>query len=92
MVEWLSAAPRQIQGKLVVKLRSSVLDSDERILAVLGHEMHEINALRDMLTERARIAGAELIALTEPNHPGNLHDQAWDVGDRLVRRFREGVK
>jgi hypothetical protein len=78
-----------IQGKLVVKLRPAVLDSDEAILDVLGHEMHEINALRAMFAERGRISGEELIALTEAGRPGNLHDQAWDAGGELVDRLRE---
>jgi len=79
-----------IQGRIVVKLRSAVLDSDEGILDVLGHEMHEINALRSMFEQRGRIPGAELIALAEVGRPGNLHDQAWDAGARVVRSFRGG--
>ena len=78
-----------IAGKMVVKLRSTVLDSDEGILEILAHEMHEINSLREMFDQRDRIPGGELILLTEVGRPGNLHDEAWDVGARLLRRFRE---
>jgi hypothetical protein len=75
-------------GKIVVKLRSTVLDSDEGILDVLTHEMHEINALRTMFEERGAISLGELIALTEPGRPKNLHDEAWDEGAKCVARFR----
>jgi len=79
-------------GKIVVKLRSTVLDSDEGIVDVLAHEMHEINALRGMFEARHRIPGAELISLTETDRPRNLHDQAWNVAAGVVRRFRGGIK
>ena len=78
----------QIRGKIVVKLRSSVLESDEGILDVLAHEMHEVNGLRTMFAQRGRIPGAELIALTEVGRSSNLHDQAWVVAARVVRGFR----
>ncbi len=81
-----------IKGKMVVKLRLTVLDSDEGIIEVLAHEMHEINALREMFQARHRIPGAELIRLTEVGRQGNLHDRAWDVGATLVRRVRGGSK
>ena len=81
-----------IRGKIVVKLRSGVLDSDEGILDVLGHEMHEINSLRGMFDQRGQIPGSELIRLTEVGRSGNLHDQAWHVGARVVGRFRGGLQ
>lgn len=77
-----------IGGRMTVKVRSNVLASDEGILDVLGHEMHEINALRRMFEERSEILGTELIELTEAGRPGNLHDEAWDVGGELVARLR----
>jgi len=77
-----------IGGKIPVKIRSSVLESDEAIVAVLAHEMYELNALREMFEERQSIPGAEIIRLIRPNLPGNLHDKAWDEADRLVRAMR----
>jgi hypothetical protein len=79
-----------IRGKMVVKLRSTVLESDEGIVEVLAHEMHEINAIRGMFEHRERIPGAELIKLTEVGRRGNLHDEAWEAGAKVVRRLREG--
>jgi len=78
-----------IEGKLIVKLRSTVLCSDEGILCVFAHEMHEINAIRRLFEEsdEGTVAGARLIYLTEEGRK-NLHDAAWDVGDALVGRFR----
>ncbi|MGA2449549.1 MAG: hypothetical protein ABTD50_12775 [Polyangiaceae bacterium] len=81
-----------IRGKMVVKLRSTVLDSDEGIVEVLAHEMHEINTLRGMFEARSSIPGAELIELLGPGRPGNLHDKAWDVGAGVLRRLRGGIK
>ena len=76
--------------EIVVKLRSTVLGSDEAILCVFAHEMHEINAIRSLFTESAdgTLPGARLIYLTGPGRK-NLHDQAWDEGDKLVYRLRK---
>src|SRR5262249_31997680 len=78
-----------IRGKIVVKLRSTVLGSDEGILCVFAHEMHEINGIRTLFeeSEDGTLPGARLIYLTEPGRK-NLHDEAWDVGDALVGRLR----
>lgn len=77
-----------VQGKIPLKVDPEVLLSDEAIVAVLAHEMHEIEALRAMFEERETIPGAELIELVRPDKPGNLHDEAWDKADRLVRAMR----
>jgi len=78
-----------IEDKTVVKLRSKVLDSDEAILCVFAHEMHESNAIRRLFAESpdGTVPGARLIYLTEPGRK-NLHDQAWDEGDKLVYRLQ----
>jgi hypothetical protein len=77
------------RGKINVKLRSTVLASDEAILCVFGHEMHEVNDLRARFVREGAISGVDLIALTEAGRR-NLHDAAWDVGDALVYRLRRG--
>lgn len=79
-----------IEDKIVVKLRSSVLASDEGILCVFAHEMHEINAIRSLFEESVtgQLSGARLIYLTARGFK-NLHDEAWDVGDAHVFRWRQ---
>ena len=51
----------------------------------------ELEQLRPLL-ERGRTTIEEFIALTCPGNPGNLHDEAWEVADRLVERMRGGEK
>jgi hypothetical protein len=79
-------------GRVPVRVRPEVFQSDERIVAILGHEMHELNGLRSIMDQRGQISGAELRRLIMEGNPGNLHDQAWDVADDLVARMRSGTK
>jgi hypothetical protein len=72
-------------------LNSSILTSDEAIVAVLGHEMFELEALRDFLIEGQTFIES-FIGHTSPNNPGNLHDQAWDYSDKLVKKMRRRKK
>jgi hypothetical protein len=74
-------------GKIPFLIRPDILDSDEAIVAVFAHEMHEIDALRPILSE-GKTSLEEFIRLTCPGNPGNLHDQAWNVADALVERMR----
>jgi hypothetical protein len=69
-----------------VRIRPYVLESDEVIVAVLAHEMHEINALRQMLALKVMTA-AEFNEITNPS--GTLHREAWRAGlDLIIRRMR----
>lgn len=76
-----------VAGKVPFVIRPDILESDEAIVAVIAHEMYELEALRPIL-----IAGESRIEtfvnLTCPGNPGNLHDQAWDEADGLVARMR----
>lgn len=77
-------------GKIPVYVRARVLESDEAIVAVFGHEMHELNQLRELFAAGSgSMSFARLFGLTSPGIPGNLHDQAWDVADRLVTAMKE---
>jgi len=75
-----------------VKIRRSVLCSDEAIVAVIAHEMFELNALRNIFEERETIPGPEIIDMVKPGVPRNLHDRAWDAADKLVWTMREEKK
>ncbi len=74
-------------GAVVVKVRASVFESDEAILAVFAHELHEIEGLRSSF-EQGPVLGAKLIREIEPDRRGNLHDEAWDVADAAVASQR----
>jgi hypothetical protein len=73
---------------IAVKVSKDILDSDEAIVAVMAHEMHELNSLRKLFAERETLPVEELGRLITPGHKGNLHDQAWDVADAVVARMR----
>lgn len=77
-------------GMLPVRFNSALLQSDEALLAHIAHEMHEVNALRAIFAERGAITARELRSLIGSGVRGNLHDQAWDVADAMVRRLRGG--
>jgi hypothetical protein len=72
-----------------VRIRRSVLESDEAIVAVMAHEMFELNALRALFEHRETIPGSEIIAMVRTGVRRNLHDRAWDAADALVRVTRQ---
>ena len=76
-----------ITHKVPFRIWPGILKSDEAIVAVLAHEMHEILTLRPFL-ERGEISIDDYVMHTEPGRPGNLHDEAWDVADRMVDKMR----
>jgi hypothetical protein len=79
--------------ELVVRVSDSVFQSDEAIVAVLSHEMHELNELRRIFDESGgAISMQRLHNLINPGITKNLHDQAWDVADKLVLAMRKGVR
>jgi hypothetical protein len=75
---------------LLVRVEQSVFESDEAIVAVLGHEMHELNSLRRIFEEKGgTMTYRQLHYLISPGIKGNLHDQAWDIADQLVLAMRK---
>jgi len=77
-------------GKIPVRFNAKILVSDEAIIAHIAHEMHELNALRQLFDEEeGEIQARKLMQLMGPGIPNNLHDQAWDVADKMVRALRE---
>jgi hypothetical protein len=75
-------------GKVPFLIRPDVLGSDEAIVAVLAHEMYELENLRRLL-EHGRMTIEDFIAHVAPGNRGNLHDQAWNEADAAVLRMRE---
>lgn len=76
------------RAELPVKISRDILSSDEAIVAVIAHEMHEINGLMRLFESRETIPAEEIYRLIKPGIKGNLHDQAWDVADEVVTRMR----
>ncbi|MCA1706195.1 MAG: hypothetical protein LC808_24185 [Actinobacteria bacterium] len=77
--------------EIPVKLSADILSKDEAIVAVIAHEMHELNALRELFEANGGQLRVDVLhrAIT-PGHTGNLHFQAWDVADELVLKMRKG--
>jgi hypothetical protein len=72
--------------KIPFLIRKDILYSDEAIVAIIGHEMYELERLRESFGAGAPIEHWE--AETSPNNPGNFHSKAWDYADELVARMR----
>jgi hypothetical protein len=76
--------------QLLVRVEQTVFQSDEAIVAVLGHEMHEINHLKRLFEESGgAMTYRRLHYLISAGIKGNLHDEAWDVADKLVANMRK---
>jgi len=77
------------KGQIPVRVKREVFGSDEAILAVLAHELFEVQALRELFAASAGIMTAtRLYGLVERGIVGNLHDQAWELADQLVDAMR----
>ena len=85
MVVWSDLL--NLHGKVPFLIRPDILQSDEAIVAVFAHELYELESLRPLLCAGG-VSIESCQAYTSPNNPGNLHDVAWEVADRLVERMR----
>ncbi|HEY2516922.1 MAG TPA: hypothetical protein VGI39_38890 [Polyangiaceae bacterium] len=73
-------------GRLVVWLSPDVLDSDDAIVAVIAHEVHETQALfAAFQMNGGRLGAPTLYSLVNPTS-GTLHCAAWEYADELVRK------
>jgi AraC-like DNA-binding protein len=89
MVTWEQFYNRFEQ--IPVRISSDVLRSDEAIVAIMGHEMHELNTLRELFDANGGVMRAsELYShITPLRGVRNIHYRAWDVADELVERMRQ---
>ena len=85
---WKSALTDK-DGNVNIYIRNSVLGSDEAIVAVLHHETHEVEALRDVFAKRVSLSAREYGRLVNDSTPGNLHWEGVDVGDQAVWQLRQ---
>jgi hypothetical protein len=89
MIRWEEFYDKDLD-ELVVHVAENVFHSDEAIVAILAHEMHELNNLRRLFAESGGSMNMQrLHALINPGITKNLHDQAWDVADKLVFAMRK---
>ena len=88
IIYWLSLF-HKLTDKIPFLLREDIMESDEAIVAVIGHEMYELEELRKAFGED----GAPIehwLAETHPDNEGNFHWLAWDYADGLVAKMRGG--
>jgi len=86
MIYWSSLFHKKT-GKIPFLIRKDIMRSDEAIVAVIGHEMYELEEMRKAFGE----TGAPIESWQAEAHAdneGNLHWQAWDYADELVARMR----
>lgn len=90
LVRW-SDFVHDLTGRIPFVIRRDIMKSDEAIVAVISHEIHEIESLRQILAAGRAITIEELGAYVAADNPGNLHDQAWSIADAAVLRMRKGT-
>ena len=71
-------------GRMLVRMRESVLNSDQEIVAIFAHECLEVEALRKRLQDSKTISVGELCMLTAEGMKNNLHWMAWREANRIV--------
>jgi hypothetical protein len=83
----LSDFVHPVTQKVPFIIRPDVLESDEAIVAVLTHEMYELNGIHGMI-RKGGMTIEDFGLHTSPGLKGNLHDRAWDLADEAVLRMR----
>jgi hypothetical protein len=64
--------------------------SDESIVAHLSHELHEVRGLKMAFAETGGwMRASDFVELIRAGRKGNLHDQAWDEANRVIKAMRE---
>ena len=81
-------------GKIPILINPDVLRSDEAIVAVVVHEVYELEELRRMfaLRKRQQMRGDDYLGHIRPGDRGNLHDKAWEMADQAVWNMRSKEK
>ncbi len=88
-ISWAEFFDEDLDG-LLVRVDQTVFESDEAIVAILAHEMHELNNLRIIFEESGGfMSHGRLFRLINPGQKGNLHDEAWDIADAAVINMRK---
>ena len=89
LVTWDAMTRSQFAGDIVLFIRREVLGNDEAILAIFGHEFHELSEFKRLIDEKAgALTIAEMTAYFGVPC-GTVHLEAVKVGDALVRTLRK---
>jgi hypothetical protein len=80
--------------KVPFRIHPDVLTSDEAIIGVLQHEMHELSLLREvfMRSKTRSMSGTDYALQTAEGRPANFHEQAWDEADKIILRMRRRTR
>ena len=77
------------EGKVTIKVDPSVFHSDEKIIAVISHELFELDLLRRHLAENGKVLATQINRLiSTTTTTKNFHCLAWKHGDQAVLEFR----
>jgi hypothetical protein len=78
-------------GRIPIRIHPDILTSDEAIVAVLTHELYEIQQLRRVFRNSpdGRMNASDYRLQVAPGRLGNFHDRAWDAADAVVLRMRK---
>jgi hypothetical protein len=79
---------RRADGKIVVKVRPDVLENDEAILAYFGHEMKELEELREIFAKNGGSLSAQRLHGLIGHPDGSIHQEAAGYGDEQVLKIR----
>src|SRR5206468_1591053 len=84
------AIAREYGIEVPFRIHPDVLISDEAIVAVFQHEMHELSLLREMLmrSRTGSMDGTDYGLQTAEGRPANFHERAWDEADKIILRMR----
>jgi hypothetical protein len=79
-----------MSGKIPFQVHPDVLTSDEAIVAVFQHEMHELSLIIEVFNQsrNGSMNGTDYGIQTSAGRPGNFHDLEWDEADEIVLRMR----
>lgn len=83
-----------VHDKIMIQLDTSLLKSDEGIVGIVAHEMHELNNLRRLFAETAdqKMTLERLAKLISADHDGQLHLEAWGVSDKIITEMKKSKK
>lgn len=80
------------QGRFMIRLNKNILDSDDKILGVIAHEVFEIDALEQAFIENGgRLEAKRIFALVDATQ-GTAHSAAWNYADTLVESLQKQGK
>jgi hypothetical protein len=86
-VAWNAMRRRQFANDVVLFIRRDALATDESILAIFGHEFHELAEFQRLTQEMGSLTVAQMNAyFGVPS--GTVHQNAVRLGDRLVNALR----